>query len=104
VAGPGGQPICAANAVTAPGCVPVNIFGVGSVNQAAINYFTATQDLVSNTYEHDVAANISGDLFSFFGKPVSAAAGAEYRDESVHANSDKNSQEQNFLIGNPQPL
>ena len=107
VAGPGGQPICAANAVNphaAPGCVPVNLFGVGSPSQAAINYFTATQDLVSDTYEHDVAVNLAGDLFNIFDRPVSLATGAEYRGESVHANSDSNSQQDNFLIGNPQPL
>lgn len=107
VTGPNGQPVCAATLATpnaAPGCVPVNPFGIGSPSRAAINYFTATQDIVSNTYEHDVAANLTGDLFSLYGEPVSIAAGVEYRGQSVHANSDQNSQQQNFLIGNPQPI
>jgi outer membrane receptor protein involved in Fe transport len=107
VMGPNGQPVCAATLATpngAPGCVPVNLFGIGSPSRAAINYFTATQDIVSDTYEHDVAANLTGDLFSLYGEPVSIATGVEYRGQSVHANSDQNSQEQNFLIGNPQPI
>jgi iron complex outermembrane receptor protein len=107
VAGPGGQPVCAgavSTPVTAPGCVPVNLFGVGSPSRAAISYFTAAQNFMSNTYEHDVAANITGDVFSLYGEPVSIAAGVEYRNNSVHAISDANSQAQSFLIGNPQPI
>ncbi|HEY2464471.1 MAG TPA: TonB-dependent receptor [Steroidobacteraceae bacterium] len=107
VTGPSGQPICAANLTNpnaAPGCVPVNLFGVGSPSRAAISYFTATQNVVSNTYEHDVAGTLTGDLFNLYGRPVSLATGAEYRGESVNQNSDPNSQQQNFLIGNPQPL
>lgn len=107
VIGPSGQPICAANLTnpnTAPGCVPVNLFGVGSPSRAAINYFTATQNVVSNTYEHDVAVTLTGDLFDLNGQAVSLATGAEYRGESVTQNSDQNSQQQNFLIGNPQSL
>jgi outer membrane receptor protein involved in Fe transport len=107
VVGPSGQPVCAANLTNpnaAPGCVPVNLFGIGSPSRAAINYFTATQNVVSNTYEHDIAATLTGDLFSLNGQPVSLATGAEYRGESVNQNSDQNSQQQNFLLGNPQPL
>ena len=105
VTGPSGQPVCAGSLNgTAPGCVPVNLFGVGSPSRAAINYFTATQNFMANTYQHDVAGNITGDVFSLFGEPVSIAAGVEYRNNSVHAISDANSQAQNFLIGNPQPI
>jgi iron complex outermembrane receptor protein len=107
VLGPSGQPVCAANLTNpnaAPGCVPVNLFGVGSPSRSAINYFTATQSLISNTYEHDIAATLTGDLFSLYREPVSIATGAEYRGESVNQNSDMNSQQQNFLLGNPQPL
>jgi iron complex outermembrane receptor protein len=108
VIGPSGQPICAANLTNpnaAPGCVPVNLFGVGSPSAAAVKYFTATQSVISNTYEHDVAGTLTGDLFTLYGgQPVSLATGAEYRGESINQGSDMNSQAQNFLIGNPQPL
>lgn len=107
VVGPSGQPICAANLANpsaAPGCVPVNLLGIGSPSRAAISYFTATQNVVSNSYEHDVAGTLTGDLFNLNGQAVSLATGAEYRGDSVNQNSDQNSQQQNFLIGNPQPL
>lgn len=107
VAGPGGKPVCAANLASpnsAPGCVPVNLFGIGSPSSAAINYFTATQWFVSDLYEHDLAASLTGDVLSLHGEPVSVAMGAEFRSEGVDANSDRNSQATNFLIGNPQPL
>ena len=71
-----------------PGCVPLNLFGVGAPTAAAIRYVTgdAIQYL---TIKQDVAAlNVSGDMgagLSFGAGPVSVAAGLEYRAETANS-------------------
>ncbi len=66
-----------------PGCVPFNIFGQGAPSQAAIKY---VMDFGTNhvvLQENNVAANITGDLFTLPAGPVSVAGGVEYRSEQV---------------------
>ena len=67
----------------AAGCVPLNVFGTGPVDPAAIEYAFGElrEDL---TYEQSVfAANASGDLFEGFGAgPIQFALGLEYRHEN----------------------
>jgi outer membrane receptor protein involved in Fe transport len=86
------------------GCLPINLFGPGSPSAAALRYVTGTQSLLSFISETAVAADLQGAPFSTWAGPVSIAAGAEYRRESVSANSDPLSQSSAFLIGNPQPI
>jgi iron complex outermembrane receptor protein len=65
------------------GCVPMNLFGLDNLSQAAIDYAyrPVVEDLI---YTQNVAAaTISGDLFDGFGAgPVGTAVGVEYRKES----------------------
>jgi len=73
------------------GCVPLNIFGVGSPSSAAIDYVIA--DGVAKLKLQQVVAgiNIAGDLgdtFSLGAGPISVAAGAEYRKEKANQTTD----------------
>ena len=73
----------AVGASTAPGCVPVNLFGPnGSITPAQAAYLTATSTSNVSTKLGQVHAQISGDL-GFTSPaatdPVSFAVGSEYR-------------------------
>ncbi len=98
-----GQAVCR-NLATNPGCVPINLFGAGSPSAAAISYVTATQSNQQVVRQDVAAANISGEPFSTWAGPVSLAAGAEYRRESLSANVDPISAANGFIIGNPKSL
>lgn len=74
--------VCAdANAV-AEGCVPINIFGSGSINPGALAYTNAESSFQTDITQQVVQANISGSLFDLPGGPLGIAAGVEYRKES----------------------
>ena len=75
-----------------PGCVPVNLFGVGSPSQAAINYFTGTNFYRTELKRQVVAANASGSLFELPAGPLRIGFGAEYRKDEVVQTSDPDSQ------------
>lgn len=100
VMGPNGTPVCGPIAtnpnMTAarqsasirpefvlPGCVPFNPFGVGSASKEAIDYVSGDQ--ITNLFIRQTvaAANIAGDIFDLPAGPVSAAAGVEYREDSL---------------------
>jgi outer membrane receptor protein involved in Fe transport len=69
------------------GCVPINIFGNGTISQAAIDW-TIIPDVISRIQsdQHVASAFVSGDLFSLGGTaPVGIVAGVEYRAESTTA-------------------
>lgn len=106
--GPNG-PVCRvnANASTAdddPACVPVNLFGDGSPNEAAKRYFLGTSVLDSQFDQRVVAASISGDVWELPAGTVSVAGGAEYRTSKVQAVADPISQVNGFAFGNPKSL
>ena len=80
--------ICSSADARQFGCVPINIFGTGSIDQAAINYIAADQTLESRISQQVVAANISGMLFDLPAGPLGLAIGGEYRKESSSENND----------------
>lgn len=85
VAGPGGVPICRI-ALTDPttACRPLNIFGEGNADPAAVAYAFSSTAHVRNTTKLDTAAvSLRGDPFSLWAGPVSIAVGAEARWESI---------------------
>jgi len=72
-------------------CVPINIFGVGSPSQAAIDYvaFDSTRDEKAEQFV--VSAFVSGDLSQLFelpGGPIGFAVGGEYRAETSFSEFD----------------
>ncbi len=72
-----------AGASSAPGCVPVNLFGPnGSITPAQAGYLTATSTSNVSTKLGQVHAQISGDVgisSPMATDPISFAIGAEYR-------------------------
>ena len=77
-----------------PACVPYNIFAVGGVTRAALNYITEG-GMQSGYAERTIGTGlVTGDLTRYgIVSPVAhsgfgIAAGAEYRVESVHYNPD----------------
>jgi outer membrane receptor protein involved in Fe transport len=72
-------------------CRPLNLFGSGNADPAAVAYATADWNSVINTWLDNAGASISGEPLSFWGRPVSVAAGVEYREESYENLFDANS-------------
>jgi iron complex outermembrane receptor protein len=108
VNGPNG-PVCRVNANASPAdddpaCVPVNLFGDGSPNEAAKRYFLGTSVLDSQFDQRVVAATISGDVWELPAGAASVAGGAEYRTSEVVAVADPISQANGFAFGNPKSL
>ncbi|AQR75066.1 TonB-dependent receptor plug domain-containing protein [Sphingomonas sp. LM7] len=81
----GGAPICRV-ALTDPttACRPLNLFGEGNADPAAVAYAFSSAAHVRNTTKLDTAAvSLRGDPFSLWAGPVSIAVGAEARWESI---------------------
>ncbi len=73
---------------THPGCVPLDVFGTGVNNQAAIGYVMGNPYLQEQLNENVEAFNLHGDPFSDWAGPISVAAGFEHRRESAFGDSD----------------
>jgi iron complex outermembrane receptor protein len=100
-----GQPVCRSTLTNSNnGCIPANVFGPGSLSQAAINWYTAMATRDSHIKQDVYGANVRGDLFSLPAGAVAAAFGVEYRRESVSTVVDALSAARAFRIGNTQPL
>lgn len=90
----GGRIVCRATIpgpsfnAAAAGCVPVDLFGPGSITPAAAAYFngTASDDIAYRQFFTN--AQISGEPFNTWAGPVSVAVGGEYRHESEDAVAD----------------
>jgi outer membrane receptor protein involved in Fe transport len=105
VVGPTGQIVCRSTLISpGNGCVPINLFGYGSPSAAALNYVMGTQSLRSHIGETAAAANIQGEPISSWAGPVSIAAGAEFRRETLKSEVDPLSESSAYLIGDPQPI
>ena len=90
--GPDGAIRCVSATARAAGCVPINIFGEGSITPAAANYIRATlrQDLTIRQYTGQ--AFVTGKLFELPAGPVGVAFGGEYRRDSQDLRGDTFSQ------------
>ena len=84
-----GAIVCADAAARAAGCVPVNLFGVGSISAEAADYIRADLLFQPRLKQQTVQANISGELFQLPAGPVALAAGAEYRKEEASLTTDE---------------
>lgn len=86
---PGGNtPVCADANARAAGCVPVNIFGQGTISPAALTYLNAQQTFQTRVAQQVVQGNLSGSIIELPGGPLGFAIGGEYRRESSSADND----------------
>lgn len=79
---------CKSEAARAEGCVPLNLFGEGSITAEAADYIRVNPELNSYNEQTTVMGYIAGDLFDMPAGPVAAVFGAEYRHESQEAVTD----------------
>ena len=92
-----GQIVCGINADANPAnddpaCVPVNLFGYGSVSQAALDYFGYTSTREQRSEQYNATAFVSGDLSQLFelpGGPIGFAVGGEWRRETAYSAFDE---------------
>jgi outer membrane receptor protein involved in Fe transport len=70
-----------------PGCVPLNIFGLGSSSIAAQDYITGSggSKRWSDVSRFDADLNLRGSPFATWAGPVQVAVGGEYRKDSLAA-------------------
>lgn len=87
-----GQIVCRSNLTGLdPSCVPMNIFGPGTVSEAAGAYVTGVNEGHTTFRQVTFNANIRGDLgdgFDLPAGPVALALGFSYRDERVRRTVD----------------
>jgi iron complex outermembrane recepter protein len=96
-----GSPVCRSTLTTPnDGCVPINIFGVGSPSAAALKYVTGNESTVLHYTQRVAAASLQGEPFNTWAGPASIATGFEYRRESADSAVDPNQEAGNYLIGN----
>ncbi|GAA0334394.1 TonB-dependent receptor [Sphingomonas oligophenolica] len=84
----------------AKACVPINVFGNGSPSAAALAYIKGTSEYISTNTMSGGTANIRGDLFSLWSKPVSLALGGEYRRERLDSDADPVMQQLGWAVMN----
>lgn len=94
-----GQVVCRINQVTVtdPACAPINLFGENRFSQAAKNYVMGTSFQTTDNEQHDIAANISGTVIDLPAGPLSIAAGAEYRRDSISGDADAVSKQNGYF-------
>jgi len=80
--------VCSSLVARQQGCVPINIFGMNTISQAALNYVNAEQAFQTDITQQVATANISGELFDLPHGPVGIAVGAEYRKEASSEDND----------------
>ena len=95
VTGPNGQPVCRSVLnETDTDCVPYNLFKIGGVTQAALDYLQTPSYSTGSTYERVVNFSLGGDLTNYGVKSpwaeegVGVSVGAEYRREQLDYASD----------------
>ncbi len=77
---------CADAAARAEGCVPLNLFGIGSITPEMADWIRANPTINSNQQQITAIGYVSGDLFELPAGPVAVVLGAEYRRDSLDLN------------------
>lgn len=78
-----GNVVCRSVEARARGCVPVNIFGQGTISAEAVDYIRADHTSTTETSQTLIQALIAGDLFQLPAGAVKVSAGAEYRKDAI---------------------
>ena len=82
---------CADADARAAGCVPLNLFGVGSITPAMADWIRVQPTIKSDVERSDVLAFVSGDLFEMPHGPVPVVFGVEYRKDEISLVTDEGS-------------
>jgi len=84
------------------GCVPINVFGAGSISGAALDWVSVDSQLTSRMEQEVVGMFISGSAFDLPAGELGVAAGYEWREEESKFNSDSLAQS-GLTSGNTTP-
>lgn len=104
-----GQIVCRVNAVTVtdPNCVPLNLFGEGRADPAAIDYVMTDSFYGQSASQFVASAFLAGDMSQLFelpGGPIGFAIGAEYREERGAIAVDQNTRDNLTFLTALQPV
>ena len=83
---------CADPDARAAGCVPLNIFGVGSITPEMADWIRVNPTIESDIEQTQFLAYVSGDMFEMPAGPVPMVFGIEYRKDAVNVRTDEGSQ------------
>jgi iron complex outermembrane recepter protein len=83
-----GEPICLDAEARAQGCVPIDLFGFGSISPAALKYVQAPTLLNTLTTQKLVGASVTGEALQLPAGPMGVVFGAEYRKEFARSEFD----------------
>lgn len=78
-----GDIVCADPIAAAQGCVPINIFGLGSISPAAADYVRLPTSRDSFVRQEMVGATLGGPIFELPAGDVQIVGGVEWRRESA---------------------
>lgn len=70
------------------GCVPINVFGLGSATQEALAFVSADQTRNATIEQEVVQMNLAGGIVELPAGPLQFAIGGEYREETSRAIND----------------
>ncbi|MET0267345.1 MAG: TonB-dependent receptor [Duganella sp.] len=88
VPGPNGTVVCRDQFAVREGCVPINVFGAGSITPAALKYVTAPGSLLTSVTQKLAGASITGELWALPAGKIGLAAGFEWRSEESSSVAD----------------
>jgi len=84
----GGVIQCRSAVARADGCVPLNIFGVGSITPEMANYIRANTNFEQETRQYSLEGYVSGVLFELPAGPVDTAFGFASRRDTTATTGD----------------
>lgn len=104
-----GQPVCRINADASStndnaACVPINVFGAGSISPAAQAWYKGTAVYSAKMTQNIADLNVRGKPFSTWAGAVNVAVGGQYRKETINNVSDANSVARAWRSINQQPF
>lgn len=73
----------------ANGCVPIDIFGAGSISDGAVDYVGVVSTGEQEIEQHVLAATFTGQAFELPAGKVGIAAGLEYREDKLDTDYDQ---------------
>jgi outer membrane receptor protein involved in Fe transport len=82
---------CADPIARAAGCVPLNIFGIGSITPEMADWIRVNPTIKSDIEQTQFLAYASGDMFEMPAGTVPMVFGVEYRKDSVNVMTDEGS-------------
>jgi iron complex outermembrane recepter protein len=82
------EAICVDPGARKQGCVPISVFGPGSISPAAAKYIAAPSLLSTFTSQKLAGVNLSGEPFDLWAGPLAVAVGGEYREEFARSEFD----------------